>query len=287
MGLDSLLWEKGKTMTKLLRQLDDPELDEIKLNTGDHFELVYMRHRYFRKSTNPDPKRLAKFEEMICNISDKIYLRNIEAFKTVGFEMDDLRNIGRINTVSFISMSGLPENPDKMEKFVEQHKRKYGEDSTPNNKDIFLKECYTLAKFLNQRLQEVAKICKNKNTNIRGTKSIKKFYIGDPRSNPTDLELYNNPKTYGYKKITQAKYKKLVKENDAKGKTKFLTSDNQVVRAVYIKGSFLTEKDIKGTDMDPRNALYYSNPEEAMIAIEERVKIEKNIDKAIQKLEQE
>lgn len=274
-------------MTKLLRQLDNPELDEIKLNSSDHFELIYMRHRYFRQSTNPSPERMAKFEEMICNISDKIYLRNIETFKTVGFEMEDLRNVGRVNTVSFISMDGLYENPDKMEKFRKQHKKKYGEESEPKEKDVFLKECYILSRFLNQRLQEVARFCKNKNTNIRGTKSIKKFYTGDPRRNPTDVELYNNPEVYGYTKITETKFKKLVKDNNAKGKTQFLDKENQMIRAVYIKGSFLTERDIEGMDIDPRNSVYYSNPEDALIRIEQELYLEENLDEAIRKLEQE
>lgn len=256
-------------MAKLIRQLDNPELDQIKLNSSDHFELIYMRHRYFRKSTNPEPKRLAKFEKMICNISDKIYLRNIEVFKTVGFEMEDLRNVGRVNTVSFISMDGLCENPDKMEKFRKQHKKKYGENSEPKEKDVFLKECYNLSRFLNQRLQEVAKFCKNKNTNIRGTKSVKKFYIGDPRRNPTDRELYSYPEVYGYKKITESNFKKLVKENNAKGKLSFLNKQNQIVRVVYIKGSFLTKKDIEETDVDPRKCLYNANPEDILIGIED------------------
>lgn len=252
-------------MTELLRKLDDPTIDEQKLKSSDFFELVYLRHRYFRKSTNPDPKRLASFEEMICNISDKIYLRNIEIFKTVGFEMDDMRNIGRVHTVSFFSMSGLKENPEKMEKFIARHKKVKGEKSMPTERDIFLKECYDLSRFLNQRLQEVAKFAKTKNASIRGTRSFKRFYVGDPSKSPEDLDLFHDPAVYGYKKITQAQFKKEVKENNAKGKLQFLNKEKQMVRAVYIKGSYLTHEDIDDTELDPRNTSFYRNPEDNLV----------------------
>lgn len=250
---------------KLIRELDDPSIDEIKISSSDHFELVYLRHRYFRKSTNPSPERLAQFEEMICKISDKIYLRNIEIFKTVGFEMDDLRNIARVHTVSFISMGGLAENPDLMKKFVLQHKKQYGMNSDPDEMDIFRKEAYNLARFLDQRIQEVAKFSKNKNQNIRGTKNHKRFFIGDGRNNPDDLDLFRNPELYGYEKITESKYKDLVSKNHGKGKSHFLTEDGQMVRAVYIKGSFLTEHDIEDTQMDSRRTTFYRSPEENLM----------------------
>jgi len=258
----------------LLRKLNDPEIDKKKINSSDHFELVYIRHRYFRASTNPDPKRLAKFEEMICNISNKIYLRNISIFKTLGFEMEDLRNIGRVNTVSFISMSGLYENPKLMAKFRILHKKKKGQDSEPKERDIFLKECYNLSRFLNQRLQEVAKFAKNKNTNVRGSESEKCFYIGDVHKNPEDLKLYYSPEVYGYEKITEVEFKRLCKENGEKNNSDFITKDGKRVRGVYVQGSFLKYKDIDGTDMDPRGTTFYRSPEENLMLKEAYAEME-------------
>ena len=206
---------------------------------------------------------------MIKNISDKIYLRNIGVFKTVGIEMDDLANIARVHTVSFISMGGLIENPALMIKFRLDHKKKYGQESEPGKMDIFRKEAYNLSRFLNQRIQEVAKFSKIKNANIRGTKNCKKFYVGDPSRSPTDNDLFNYPEVYGYEKITEKLFKELVKENDAKGKKEFLNKDNQMVRAVYVKGSILTGQDIEDMGIDPRDNSYYKDPEDNMIAREE------------------
>lgn len=256
-------------MKKLIRQLDDPEIDNMKINSRDYFELVYMRHKYFRRTENPAPGRLEQFEEMLVNISNKMYVKNIEVFKTVGFEMEDLQNIARIHTVSFIGMSGVYENPDKMKAFVKLHKNKFGKESEPTKMDIFKHECYNLARFLNQRMQEVARFSKIKNANIRGTRNQKRFYIGTPRNNPDDLELFENPKYYGYERITEKKFNKLLKENNPNDKYAFLTNDNKLVRAVYIRGSVLNSNDVENTHMDPRINHYYKDPEESLIEEEE------------------
>ena len=253
-------------MSKILRKLDDPiENDSPKLSCVDQFELVYMRHWYFRKSTNPEPVRLAQFEEMLCKISDKHYMKSFSLYKEIGFEMDDLRNIARVNVVSFISLSGLQENPDKMKKFVKRHKSKYGKESEPKARDLFLKECYDLAKFLDQRIGEIPMFCERKMSSVRGSQSVKRFYAGDPTRCPSDLDLYHSPETFGYSKITEVEYKKLVKKSSGKGRAQFLDEQNRMIRAVYIKGSFLTPGDIEETSFDSGKSSFYRTPEENII----------------------
>jgi hypothetical protein len=254
---------------KYLRDLPDSDVvDNMKIDCQDYFELVYIRHRYFRKSTNPEPERLAQFEEMICNISDKFFIRNYQLFNETGFEMEDLRNISRVHTISFITLGGLAENPDKMEKFRERHKKQYGQDSEPDNMDIFRKECYDLARFLNQRMQDIIRNCKSKNNNIRGTSNEQIFFIGNPKRDPSDIDLAKYPDVYGYKRISKKRFKELEKENDAKGKSKFMSKDNQIVRAVYLTGNHLSANDIQDIGLDPRDNLYYGNPEQNLIKME-------------------
>lgn len=254
-------------MADFLRKLDDPEVEnKKKINSNDYFELVYIRHRYFRKSTNPEPERLREFEEMICNISDKIYYRNINIFKIVGFDGDDLKNIGRINTVSFISMSGLKENPSLMEKFIIDHKNKYGEESTPTKRDIFLRECYNLAKYLNQRLQEIAKFCEIKSANIIGDKAKKIYFIGKQDSNPSDDSLLMFPEAFGFKKIKINKFKQMFKDLKPLTKTSFLTPEGQIVRVVYKKPNYSAIEDFYTSNSENESNL---SAEELMIQKEE------------------
>lgn len=261
-------------MTDFLRKLDDSELDKKKkINSRDNFELVYLRHRYFRKSTNPEPERLKEFEEVICNISNKIYYRNILIFKIVGFESEDLKNIGRVNTVSFISMGGLKENPELMEKFRADHKHKYGNDSEPTKRDIFLRECYNLSKYLNQRLQEIAKFCEVKSASIVGEKSKKMYFIGDQKENPTDDSLLINPELFGFKKITEIKFKKMFKDLQPLNKTCFLTPDDKVIRVVWKKATSASLEDFYKDNNDNQSNL---NPEELLIE-RENLLLTKNI----------
>lgn len=261
-------------MSDLLRKLDDPSLDINGINYKEHFELLYLRHKYFRKSKNPSPKRLGEFEEMICNISDKIYNRNITTFKIIGFEEDDLRNIGRINTISFISMSGLKENPNLMTKFIADHKHKFGQNSEPTSKDIFLRECYNLSKYLNQRLQEVAFFCERKNSNIIADRTTKHYFIGSPRKNPSDDSLLLNPEAFGYKEIKETKYKSLVKELSPKDPNFFLTKENLLVRMVYKRANISTIEDFYVANYDEEVG---SNPESIMIEKEKLLFIKKHI----------
>jgi hypothetical protein len=259
----------GKMKKNYLRDIPDSDVvDNMKIDCQDYFELVYIRHRYFRNSTNPEPERLAEFEEMICNISDKFFIRNYQVFNEVGFEMEDVRNVTRIHTISFISMGGLAENPDKMEQFRVRHKKKYGQDSEPDRMDIFRKECYDLARFLNQRLQDLTRNCKSKNKNIRGTMNEQIYFIGSAKRDPSDIDLARYPDVYGYERISKKRYKELQKENDAKGKSKFLSKDNQIVRAVYLTGNHLSAADIQDLGLDPRDNLYYGNPENNLIRME-------------------
>lgn len=260
-------------MVDFLRKLEDPEVEQKrKINSNDYFELVYLRHRYFRKSTNPSPERLAEFEEMICNISDKIYYRNIAIFKITGFESEDLKNIGRVNTVSFISMGGLKENPHLMEKFIHDHKEKYGKESEPTDRDIFLRERYNLAKYLNQRLQEVAKFCQVKSSNIVGDKARKSYFIGSPGKDPSDEDLAMIPEAFGFKKIKEAHFKKIFKDLKILDKTHFLTPEGQVVRIVYRNPNYLAIEDFYKENSDNESNL---NPEELMIRRESLVKNKK------------
>ena len=252
-----------------LRDIHDSDIvDSKKIDCQDYFELVYLRHRYFRKSINPTPERLAEFEEMICNISDKYFVKNQKIFNQLGFESDDLRNIARVHTVSFVSMSGLKENPDKMKKFTERHKSKYGNNSEPGHMDVFRKECYDLARFLNQRMQDIVRNAKSKNKNIRGTENQTMFFMGDPKRNPSDLDLVKYASFYGYKKISKKKYKEFLKENNPKIKNKFLNKQNKIIRAVHIKAGNLSVEDIQDIGLDPRDNMYYSDPEDNLIKLE-------------------
>lgn len=261
-------------MKGFLRNLEDEELNnKSKIKSSDNFELVYMRHKYFRKSSNPSEERLSQFEEMICNISDKIYYKKVMIFKTTGFEMEDLRSIGRINAVSFISMSGLKENPSLMKKFIKDHKSKFGQDSMPTDRDVFLRECYNLSKYLNQRLYEVVRFCEIKNKNILATRSKTHHFMGPTNTPVKDDVLIRNPEKYGFKKITKKTFNELAEKNGYEKMSTFPIGEDKIVRSVTVR-----------LDLSSLNNFYSENcynelslnPEEILLAREnEQLSIEK------------
>lgn len=223
-------------MKGFLRNLEDEELNnKCKIKSLDNFELVYIRHKYFRKSSNPSEERLNQFEEMICNISDKIYYKKIKIFKTTGLEIEDLRSVGRINTVSFISMSGLKENPSLMKRFIKDHKNKFGKDSMPTDRDIFLRECYNLSRYLNQRLYEVVRFCEIKNKNIIGTRAKTHYFVGPSTVSVKDDLLLRDHKSYGFKKITKKTFNELAEKTNSLKKEAFFISPDQIARSVTAK----------------------------------------------------
>jgi len=200
-------------MSKYRRELHDQDIvDDMKINSKDFFELVYLRHRYFRKSENPRPGRLEKYEKTIQSIASNMYYKNSGTFKAVGFEREDLENIARVHTVSFFYLSGLEENPDKYEAFRKRHKKKYGNTSEPDENDVFRKETYDLVKFLYQRMQETVNFSNGKIKNIRGTSDLRGYFIGNGKFKPSDFDLIKFYKNYGFEKISEKEYKKLEKQ---------------------------------------------------------------------------
>jgi len=246
-------------MSKYLRKLKDIKSDTERINSKDNFELVYIRHRYFRNSKNPSDSRMLRFQEMAHNIARKQYYMNVRMFKGVGMEVNDLKSIAMVHVVSFISMSGLHENPKLMVKFLSDHKKLKGKTSVPNDKDIFLREAYNLSRFLKQRFFEMVKVCRSKNYNVRGSVSYKGFFKETEHADKdvSDLQLKQQYNFYGYVKITETEFKRLKKEDI-----------NIKTRSVMLEGDYLTEEDIKGSYLDPRFNSFNMNPEDRLIISE-------------------
>jgi hypothetical protein len=259
-------------MTHYLRQLQDEKLNNSTRVQGDDiFELVYLRHRYFRQSNNPSNERLLSFKEMSDNMAGKNYFTNVATYNITGFELEDIRSIAQIHVVSFIGMSGLKENKDKMEKFISIHKQRNGQDSIPTEKDIFTYECHALSSFLKQRLNELVRFCKNKNAKIRGTRNLRMFFVGPGDLDPTDEELVAKHKKIGFEKISSATFVKIRTKNKPVDRANFIDKDTgNRLRGIYHEGSDLTIDDIDCTALDFSLNAFYMNPEDIMILNEKK-----------------
>jgi hypothetical protein len=103
------------------------------------FELAIMRHTLFRRSPNKTEAELEPYMATVKSAARRSFYRWNSIFVAMGFETDDLVNVGRIYTTSWI------------------HHYAYEPDQT--------KQTRLFTAFLNQRYGEFAKICYKKALN--------------------------------------------------------------------------------------------------------------------------
>lgn len=104
------------------------------------FELAYLRHTIFRRSPNKTEAELAPYMQTVKSASRRAHFRWNSIFTAMGFDVDDLVNVGRVYTTSFL------------------HNYAYETDLT--------KQIRLLTAYLNQRFGEFAKICYKKALNV-------------------------------------------------------------------------------------------------------------------------
>lgn len=240
---------------------------------SDAFELIYLRHDYLRKVGNPAPGRLEEFEDIVTNMSKLFFAKNQAHVKMIGMELEDIQNIFRVFVVSFIGMSGLYENPDKMSNFVKLHKKRFGQESEPTKQDVFVKERYDLSRFLRQRMKNLIDKFKNskKAKSITGYIREKTCIVANKKAQGVEgLSSLEDYKKHGYSKISKKKYLQEVSLSKVPNKNDFVNKEGKHFLVVYEDNNFLTEDFIIGSDLDPRNNMYLRDPEEEYMIAEER-----------------
>lgn len=115
------------------------EAPSSRINYKDQFEEVYLRHSVFRRSPNPKDETLLKYATIIEKVAKRAFRRYNWILEPMGFGADDLINIGRVHTVTFIHYYASAEN------------------KTDNIK--------LLTEYLKQRFSELAKLCHKKAEN--------------------------------------------------------------------------------------------------------------------------
>jgi hypothetical protein len=151
------------------REFND-DLNGERATIKDDFELVYLRHRYFKASPNPEPSRYKALEGIAINVAKTVHRRFKEVFSLVGFELEDVQNIARCHLVSYLGLFSSTSTKKKWDKFMERHKDKYGQESEPSSTDLLKQDTAKLSVFIRQRIEECAMFCSHKASNIQGIK---------------------------------------------------------------------------------------------------------------------
>lgn len=233
----------------------------MKVRFEDEFELVVMRWRYLLQSPNPTDQRMMMFEGILNSTSRKIWRRFKYAYSITGYDMDDVKALGRVHLVSYLGKFGLLEHPEKLVSFVGTFTKKNRKE--PTEQDILRKDRANCASFLYQRLEEVAKICSQKNRNIRGTDGLKASFIGSVYVNAPNEAVLDNPEKYGLKKLTKKAAEELAEKSTEKLDNGFM-ADGKFVRVVEMPPKALGEMDATDLFHNAHNSLYLMNPLEAL-----------------------
>jgi len=248
-----------------------PQAGRSKISSRNEFELCYIRHRYFRRSNyNPTPEEMAPYLPIIKNLAWKTLSVHSGLFYMIGFEREDLVNIGMIHLVSFLGLFSMEMLPDKYKEFVEKFILEHNDP--PEEDDVVDKNRANFTIFLKQRFKEVVRICRQKARNVTGT-ALEVFQpLYGPNKPPMNLEiLVDKYDLFNFRKMDLDVFKTIRKKAKAYGKLAFRHEKTWYI-LVPVRQKILEAKDFSGADLDPRDNIHNMNPEKLLSHLEENDK---------------
>lgn len=254
-----------------------PPADAKKIHSRNEFELCYIRHQYFRRvNYNPKLEDMKPYSRIIEYLSRNTFYTYRYLFATVGMELDDVTNIGRIHMVNFIGLFeiGPEKNVDKYKEFCNIFKAK--NNASPGIDDLVGKNKANLTMFMKQRMEDLVRICKQKAKNIKGLQVDEYIPFYGTQPPPEDIyKLLKNNESYGYKRLDNVAFKAIKKRSKANIKEPFQFAGIWYV-AVPLEQRSLTALDLSGAGLDPYESEHNKNPEQLLFRKEEEIRFDKN-----------
>lgn len=250
------------------RYVSRPRAAKRKIHSKNEFELCYLRHKYFRRvKYNPTPQEMKPFTHIVTHLAKNTYFRYQTLFELVGFEAEDVINIGMVHLVSFLGLFSLEKMPSKYKEFVKVFKNI--QEKAPKDRDILDKNQANFTLFLKQRMQDVVRVCLQKARNIKGIPHEECRYYYGPKKPPKRLrELLKDHEKYGFKKIDPAVFKTIKKKAGLVHTSLFDFGGNYYV-ALSVERRALRLEDFSGAGLDPRDSLHNMTPEDIYFNMED------------------
>ena len=247
---------KGIKMNKVER----PVAEQKKINCKDEFELCYLRHQYIRKvDFNPTALEMAPYDVIVSQQAKNTYFTYLSLFGSVGLGCEDIMSIAKTHTVSYLGLFSLDKLEGKREEFTNIFQIQNGKD--PQERDFLNKNKANFTMFLKQRMEDLVRVCRQKNRNIRGLPGDEHYiYCGERKPPKIISNLIKNYDKYGYKKLDIAVFKTIRKRAKAHGSQVF-QFDGLWYVALRCEHKNLDISDFAGADMDPHDSLHNMSPE--------------------------
>jgi len=231
-----------------------------KIHSKNEFELCYIRHQYFRKTTyNPSAEQMSPYMGIVKNLTRKTFWTYHGLFQAVGFDIEDMVSIGQIHLVNFLGLFALEKSSEKLENFVCSFLRKTSKE--PTELDVLNKNKANFTMFLKQRMEDVVRVCRQKSKNVKGIPVQENYVFVGPKQPPKFLrELLVDHEKYGFRKLHLALFRAIKKK--AKTKESVFKFEDMWYVAVPLEKRTLNLNDFAGADMDPYDNIHNMNPEQ-------------------------
>lgn len=245
-----------------MKEVVRPKAGERKIHSKNEFELCYLRHQYLRRSTaNPTAEEIRPYNVIIRHLARNTYTVYTNLFRTVGFDLDDIINIGQVHLVSYLGLFSLEKTAKKYDEFVRVIERVH--NRIPTDREFLEKNKANFTLFLKQRMQELVRISRQKAKNIKGYPTEEfSVYCGAKRPPRILRNLLEHSQDYGYRKLDMAVFKSIRKRAKVPYDSKAFRFSGIWYVCVPISRGTMTMDDFTGADLDPYDNAHNHNPEQ-------------------------
>lgn len=217
---------------------------------------------------------MSVFAPIAAHMAKNTFYTYKNLFNMVGFDTDDLISIANVHLVSFLGLFSLDKLPEKYNDFVSLYK--FTNNTDPNEEHFLNKNKANCTLFLQQRMEDVVRVCRQKARNIKGLPTEEYFFYYGKKKPPLVLrDLVDSYGKFGYRKLDQAVYKSIKKKVRGIEGPVFRFNDMYYV-AVPVEQKSLRLTDLVGAGMDPYDSQHHRNPEQIYFSMEDDSLYEKN-----------
>lgn len=178
------------------------------VNYKDHFELRYLRWDYLIKTTNPSNDVLKSKEAIVRYCAHRAFSKYAYEFSFMGMDIDDVENICRTYTVSYLGLYSSSINAQVRDRHSKKLKQANPERS-PSAKEMERNDNKSLISFLDQRLKDCAYVFRQRSKGQAGFSYYTVFVQKHGNEWPDDESLISSPAKYGWEKVSWKNFVKI------------------------------------------------------------------------------
>jgi hypothetical protein len=185
---------------ELLRFPYKEEIMSRTMNYADDFEMLTLRHEYFKKIKDPKSVNIGPYRYLAVVTAKIMYDKCRANFEKVGFDISDIESIAIVYLMAYLGLYSLEINQPAKEKFINYFEEK--NKTPPTKKDFDKAEKNNIINFLRQKLHHCSKVCERKSRNIVAARSKEYVFAYTSKSKPSHpSDITQDYKKHGYRKV--------------------------------------------------------------------------------------